>query len=257
MIQQVCRVTDNRHVGGDIHVLSFHSPEIARSILPGQFVNVRVEDSCVPLLRRPFSVYHVHADNVSIIFNVVGTGTKILSLKHSGDFLDIIGPLGSSYNVDGDYHTGILLAGGLGVAPLPMVSSALQERGKKIKTFLGARTGEQLVTTYLENVSVATDDGSEGFEGTVVDLLHNFFRKEPRSDYKLFACGPTPMLMNLFKVVEEFHILCEVSLESSMACGIGICQGCPVERIDTEKRYSLICREGPVFSSNAVKLESW
>ena len=257
MIQQVCRVSDNRRVGGDIYVLSFYSPEIAQSILPGQFVNLRVDDSYMPLLRRPFSVYHVHDNNVSVIFNVVGTGTRMLSLKRSGDLLDVIGPLGTSYNIEGDYHTGILVAGGLGVAPLPMITAALQKRGRKIRTFLGARSDKQLVSTYLENVAVATDDGSSGFNGTVVDLLLKFLRNEPREDYKLFACGPTPMLIALFKAVEEFHLPCEVSLESSMACGIGICQGCPVERIGGEKKYSLICREGPVFSNETVKLESW
>jgi dihydroorotate dehydrogenase electron transfer subunit len=113
------------------------------------------------------------------------------------------------------------------------------------------------VNAYLENVSVATDDGSAGFKGTVVDLLLNFLRKDLRKDYKLFACGPTPMLINLFNAVEEFHLPCEVSLESSMACGIGICQGCPVERIGGEKKYSLICSEGPVFPNETVKLESW
>ncbi|HUL43695.1 MAG TPA: dihydroorotate dehydrogenase electron transfer subunit [Bacteroidota bacterium] len=257
MMQQICRVTDNRHVGGDIHVLTFHSPEIARSVLPGQFVNLRVDDSYLPLLRRPFSVYHIHGDDVSLIFNIVGPGTHILSRKHAGDLLDVLGPLGSPFHIEGEYATAILVAGGLGVAPLPVITRALHVVQKQIVTFLGARTKEHLITTYLEDVSAATDDGSAGFHGTVVDLLVNFLREKPAASRKVFACGPTPMLASLFRVIEEFQIPCEVSLESSMACGIGICQGCPVERTAGGKRYALICKEGPVFSSTGVKLESW
>jgi dihydroorotate dehydrogenase electron transfer subunit len=173
MTRHRCPVTGIHTVGPNMYVLSFHAPEIAAAILPGQFVNIKVNDVGIPLLRRPFSVYHVDGKTVQIIFNVIGTGTKALSEKHVHDEIDIIGPLGCAYNIHDNYWTAILVAGGLGVAPMPMITTALKDTSKKIVTFLGARTRDQLVTTYLENVHTSADDGSAEFHGTVVDYLRS------------------------------------------------------------------------------------
>jgi len=205
-------------------------------------------------LRRPFSVYKVEGDNVKIIFNVIGIGTKILSSKRKGDTIDVLGPLGMSYGVTGQYDTAILVAGGLGVAPLPMITDAISGR-RKLVTFLGARTKEYVVDTHLKNVHVSTDDGSRGFQGTVVDLLRAECSKQEFVKPKIFACGPNRMLESLSKFAVEMNIPCEVSLESTMACGIGICQGCPVELKNDEKKYALICKEGPVFDSKLITVE--
>jgi len=246
-------VTDLTNVTDNIFVLTFRAAELASTCQPGQFINIKVNDLVYPLLRRPFSVYMTVRDEVKIIFNVVGEGTQILSTKNKGEFIDIVGPLGHPFTTDGDYDTALLVGGGLGVAPLPAITTAI--RGKKeIVTFLGSRTGSQIVDRYLENVHLATDDGTRGFHGTVVELLRNKLGTGKFRKPKIFACGPNAMLKSLSVLTRESEIQCEVSLETAMACGIGICQGCPVERVESEKKYSLVCKEGPVFDVSTICL---
>ncbi|HLX13393.1 MAG TPA: dihydroorotate dehydrogenase electron transfer subunit [Bacteroidota bacterium] len=237
-------------------MLGIDAPEIARAVLPGQFINIRVHEFYQPLLRRPFSVYHVNGDRIEIIFNVVGMGTRVLMGRKHGDSLDIIGPLGCPFDTNGNFETAILVGGGLGVAPLPMLTKMLNGK-KKIATLLGSRSKDQNITSHLQNIECATDDGSAGFHGTVVDLLRNKLEKKLQPKPKIFGCGPNPMLRALSELAAEFSVPCEVSLESAMACGIGICQGCPIERSHDEishKKYGLICKEGPVFDSSTIQL---
>ncbi len=249
MTPSLCTVTSNTLVAPNTYVLAFRSPEMA-GILPGQFVNIRVSEWGSPLLRRPFSVYHARGDELRIIFDVVGAGTLILSLKKPGDTVDVLGPLGRPYGIEGEYEWGYLVSGGLGVAPLPMIDAGLRKARKNVATFLGARSSDHIVPTYLRNIRVATDDGSEGFYGTVVELLESELQRVSRN-IKIFACGPNPMLERLAEVADRFNVLCEASVESIMGCGMGICQGCPVRR--TDRRYSLICTDGPVFDTRTVE----
>ncbi|HLF14727.1 MAG TPA: dihydroorotate dehydrogenase electron transfer subunit [Bacteroidota bacterium] len=254
MRQGYYRVESVRETAPNIHVLTLHAPEIARSVRAGQFLNIKTRDYFIPLLRRPFSVYHRDGDHLQIIFNVVGLGTRVLASGSQGEPLDIIGPLGNSFGVKGDYDEAVLVAGGLGVAPMPVLTAELKKEGKPVHTFLGARTASQIVRQHLENISVATDDGSAGHRGTVVDLLRSRLPGLPERSRKIFACGPTPMLRALSAFAREFSVPCEVSLEGPMACGIGICQGCPVEMKQGPNKYALVCKDGTVFDSNNVVL---
>lgn len=254
MIQTFCPVESVRETAPNIHVLTLRAPEIAATVKAGQFLNLRTRDHFLPLLRRPFSVYRVDGPLVELIFNVVGIGTRILASARPGEPLDIIGPLGNSFGVRGDFSTAFLVAGGLGVAPMPILTAELRKAGKPVRTFLGARNASQIVTGHLDNVAAATDDGSAGHRGTVVDLLRRTFEAEGTAGAKVFACGPTPMLRALAALCGELSVPCELSLESPMACGIGICQGCPVEVKGGAKKYALVCREGTVFDAATVVL---
>ncbi len=248
-------VVDIRAVAQNIYVIGFTAPAIAGNIRAGQFLNVRVGEGCDPLLRRPFSAYYVEDDRVEIIFNIVGKGTAVLAQTTRGGMLDVLGPLGVPYHLeDKDFDTGVLIAGGLGIAPMPLATRALQAGGKKILTILGGRTSEQLLTDHLENVHVATDDGSRGFHGTVVDLAAKLLAELSPARPKLLACGPTAMLRSLAALALRANLPCEVSLEGAMACGIGICQGCPVELVDAEKKYALMCKDGPTFDVRSIRL---
>ena len=252
MILSSCRVESINLVGPNIFVLRLLSPEIAPRVLPGQFINIKVNDTFIPLLRRPFSVYHVDGERMEIIFNAVGMGTTILSHKRPGDMLDVLGPLGGCYGTAGDFETAVLVAGGLGVAPMPLLTQTLRRLSKPIITFLGARTGNQIVSTHLEQVRRSSDDGTAEFHGTVVDQLRSTLDKQSLRKPKIFGCGPNAMLRSLAQLANEYDIPCEVSMESAMACGIGICQGCPLEVSNGEKKYALICREGPVFDTRKI-----
>ncbi len=252
MIQTSALVTDCREILEGIFVLRFRVPEIARSSAPGQFVNIRCSDGCVPLLRRPFSISRVEGDIVELMFNVVGQGTAILSQKKSGDLLDVVGPLGVPFKLEGNYEAAILVGGGLGVAPFPFLTDALLCKKKAIQTIIGARSEKQIIERHLLNVQLATDDGSKGFRGTVIDLLKSIVAQEGSKNSKIFGCGPTKMLGALSAFARAKGIDCELSLEGDMACGMGLCQGCPVERTEGKKKYSLVCVEGPTFNSNDI-----
>lgn len=252
--QGPCRVESVVETAPNIHVLTMSAPHIAPDVRAGRFLNIRTSDSWTPLLRRPFSVYRRRGDQLGIIFNVVGLGTKLLAEARPGTTLDVLGPLGNAFGVEGEFDEALLVAGGLGVAPLPVLTAELTAAGKPFHTFLGARNSSQVVADHLQNVHVATDDGSSGHRGTVVDLLRSWMAGAPDRRRKIFACGPTPMLRALSAFAAERSVPCELSLESPMACGIGICQGCPVELRDGPKKYALICKEGTVFDSRSVVL---
>lgn len=254
MIQKNFEVTKIESINPSIKKLVLFAPEIASSVLPGQFLNIKVDETTVPLLRRPFSVYYVEENSVEIVFGVMGTGTKKLTLKKAGDMLDVLGPLGKPFNVTDNEEFSILVGGGLGAASLPLLHKHLIIQGKNVITFLGARTKEYLLTSYLNDVRTATDDGSSGYHGTVIDLLKQFLNTDNKKNCKIYACGPTPMLAALTNLTNEYNIRCEISLETAMACGFGICQGCAVELKNKEMGYALSCKDGPVFNSNEIIL---
>lgn len=255
MMIELCPVEEVRTAGEGIYVLSFTSAAMSRTIRPGQFLNLRIEEGCEPLLRRPFSAYRLEGTSIEIVFQVVGRGTAALRRKMPGEMLDVLGPLGKPFTTsDPGYDTGVLIGGGLGVAPLPLLTSALKERGKPFVTFLGARSAAGLVTDHLENLNTATDDGSKGFHGSVVGLAAEFLHRHPVARPKIFACGPMPMLRAVASFARASDIPCEVSLEGPMGCGIGICQGCPVELAGPEKMYALMCKDGPAFDIRTIKI---
>lgn len=254
MYQSYCRVQEVREAAPGIHVLRFESKDVARSVQPGQFVNIKADGGNDPLLRRPFSVYRTEGDSVEIVFNIIGKGTDALRRKLGGERIDVLGPLGNPFSfLTSSFDTAVLVGGGLGVAPLPISTDLLARSGKKIITILGARTSMQLVEEYLENLNVATDDGTKGFHGNVVDLFRDLRTRTKISNPKLFCCGPTPMLRAIASYAIKEEIPCEVSMEGPMACGFGICQGCPVELVGEERKYALMCKEGPSFDVRRIR----
>jgi dihydroorotate dehydrogenase electron transfer subunit len=254
MMLRIVTVSSNDEVGEGLFVLRFRSDEIARIAQPGQFVNVRVTDSYLPLLRRPFSISRIEGSTIELLFNIVGIGTKMLSVLRPGERIDILGPLGVPFDVRETFETALIVGGGVGVAPFPLLTEVLQREEKNIVSFIGARSAYQLYREHLKNSHFATDDGSAGFKGNVVHLLEQYLESHHPAQPKIFGCGPTPMLKSLSHLAQRHRILCEVSLEGDMACGIGLCQGCPVERVNGPKKYALVCSEGPAFHSQDIVL---
>lgn len=253
-IQTLALVESGAEVAQGIHSLRFRSEPIAQRARPGQFVNVLLRDSYAPLLRRPFSISMVEGSSLTLLYNIIGRGTRLLASKRPGDELDVLGPLGQPFDIDGSFRTAIIVAGGLGVAPFPFLVRSLEAAGKAVRSYIGARAATQVITAGLPEPQVATDDGSAGWRGTVVDLLREDLRRRPLEEAKIFACGPTPMMKALAAFAAEAKIECELSLEGDMACGIGLCQGCPVEMRTGGKRYALVCVDGPTFPSNEIIL---
>ena len=254
MKQLSCRIQNVRSVAENICILTFLSDYISRTVRAGQFVNIKVAETTEPLLRRPYSVYRAHGEKIDLLFNIVGRGSAALAQRRPDEWIDVLGPLGIPFSLGReDYSTAILIAGGMGVAPMPLATSELRQLGKDVVTLIGARTGRQIVDSHLDNVGIATDDGSRGLHGTVVDLAREVLAAGGIRLPRIFACGPTAMLRAVASLAIERGIPCEVSLEGPMACGFGICQGCPVELVGGDKKYGLMCKDGPTFDVTRVR----
>jgi len=255
-MQQIkVKIVSNQRLSGNYRHLEFESGIIARQARAGQFVNIRVADTCEPLLRRPISIHMVRASKVKIIYEIIGTGTQLLSGKKAGEFLDIIGPLGNGFDyprptAKSAQAKNILIAGGMGVAPLVFLAEKLKL--SKPLVLIGARSKKQMICvpefkSLGCTVKLATDDGSVGFKGRVTDLLKTVLGQIKPAG--LFSCGPHLMLKTVAQLACENKITAQLSLEEHMACGIGACLGCVVA---TKGGYKSVCKDGPVFSSEEL-----
>jgi len=261
------KIAINKQVAAHAYKMTLMAPAIAKKAAPGQFVMVRVTDACLLLLRRPFGIHSVKGSNVDILYGLAGVGTKLLSQKKPGGYLDLLGPLGKGF----DWRSGalvrqspVLIAGGIGVAPLVF----LAEKLKKLKpvVLLGAKTKSHILCEKEFkalgcDVKVATDDGSKGYKGFVSELLISVIASLPsvaRNDVlSLYACGPRSMLKATAAIAKQYNISAQVSLEEHMACGIGACLGCVVKvKSKKEKGKSFehkrVCKDGPVFDAKEI-----
>ncbi|NTW51315.1 MAG: dihydroorotate dehydrogenase electron transfer subunit [Chlorobiaceae bacterium] len=248
------QISETRQAGSGVSIISMVCPEIAATARPGNFVNIKVNASDQPLLRRPFCIHNVRGDIIDVMVKSVGRATAQLCGSTCGESIMVLGPLGNAFGTDtGDFDTALLVSGGIGTAPMLFLEKRLAAEGHHFRHLVGGRTRSDLLTRGLSNCSTATDDGSEGFHGNVVELLRNHLASRPSSERsKVFACGPNPMLKALARFCKERDISCELSLESIMGCGVGICYGCMVElnNANGEKESMLLCREGPVIDSS-------
>lgn len=253
MITEISIVESLEKLKENIFLIKVKSPQIASNCKPGQFCNIKVSETNYPLLRRPFSICNVEDDYLYFMFDVHGEGTKILAEKRKGDKLDILGPLGNSFGYESDFERAIIVAGGIGAAPFPFLISEMDE-DKEVFTFLGGRNKEHIVTDWMENIFISTDDGSNGFHGNVVELLNHNRQILDEKKVKIFACGPNPMLRALKEFSMEAGYDCELSTECAMACGFGICQGCAIEDTTNKDKYKLVCVDGPVFDAKEIEI---
>jgi len=241
-------------IGTNIFLLTLRTDKIAKQAKPGQFVNIKVSNSNFPLLRRPFSICNVKDETISIMFTAIGGGTSVLQNKQSGDILDVMGPLGNGFSISGSYQKAIIVAGGIGAAPFPFLINQLEKEGKDIHCFSGGRTKNDCITYEMKNTATSTDDGSFGFKGNVVELLSSKIDEFEKNKIKIFGCGPNAMLKSLQNFCITHSIEAEISTESAMACGYGICQGCPIQSATDENKFYLVCKDGPVFDVKAIEL---
>ncbi|RLE09449.1 dihydroorotate dehydrogenase electron transfer subunit [Candidatus Aerophobetes bacterium] len=256
MRQVKSEVLFNRKVISGCFVMGLYCPEIARSAEPGQFVHLRVEDREEPLLRRPFSIYRVENEKIEILYKVVGRGTKILSRKRRGEKIDLLGPLGKGFKIDSTVKRLILVAGGVGVAPLYFLTSRWAiAKMREVIVFLGAESKERLLCEEEfkglgTKVKVATENGSRGFKGLISDLFAKWLSSgQLLSESLICACGPLPMLRKIASLSKRSKAVCYVSLEQRMGCGIGACRGCIIRG---KNGYLRVCKDGPVFNAQDI-----
>jgi dihydroorotate dehydrogenase electron transfer subunit len=236
------------------------SEEITKIAKPGQFANIQVSDSKTPnpVLRRPFAISSVEGDKFEMIFDVVGRGTEILrKTLIPGAKFNISGPLGNGFlNLDSGRKK-LLIAGGLGIAPIKYLMNHFIKVGADTTLIWGNRDKSNFfdLNSYLDsNVKffITSDNGSIGFSGNVLDLIERSAEGlEDLSNYDIYVVGPTPMMRAVSEYLTKKGIDSQVSLEEPMACGIGVCQGCAVERKDGDGFY-LVCKDGPVFYASTI-----
>ena len=259
------RVKDIQKIKKDIYLVSFNSPYLAKQALPGQFLHLKIDQSL--LLRRPFSIHKIKNNTIYIIFRVRGKGTELFSQYKKDTKLDILGPLGNGFDLHEQHKTKaevIMLAGGMGVAPLVFLAETFNKLkepraiSRKALVLLGAKTTKDILCEAdfrrlgLE-VRVATDNGSRGFKGTVTGLLKETLSSQNYKSIKnIYACGPKEMFIQLNRVIQrKTKINCQASFEQFMGCGVGICYGCVINTIEGYKR---VCRDGPVFDLKEIRL---
>ncbi|MFH1519840.1 MAG: dihydroorotate dehydrogenase electron transfer subunit [Candidatus Omnitrophota bacterium] len=247
------RVKKVNEIKPDVFLLSFDSAYISKNSQPGQFLHIKIIKT---ILRRPFSIHCLKGKTVFILFRIRGRGTKILSGYKAGDKLNIIGPLGNGFCLNGKAGKNILLAGGLGVAPLVFLADKL----KKTKTavILGAKNDDEVLCLDAFKkrgckVMVATEDGSDGHQGIATELLERVLDAQDRElAINIYSCGPEAMFKQMKKVIKRAgnkKVNCQVSFEQFMGCGLGVCCGCSIK---TKSGYKKVCKEGPVFKLNEV-----
>ena len=263
------RVTQNERLYGNTYVTWFAAPELAQDAVPGQFVMFRCVDPAPsgesppdasllpndPLLPRAMSIHRLRQGpnglEWSILYDIVGRGTAWLASRRLGDLAYCWGPLGHGFDVHARSRQLLLVAGGVGVAPLVWLADQAVEQGKSTTLVLGGRTGEQIFPASLlpaeVEVVVMTEDGSQGRRGLATEA----FAEHLEWCDQAFACGPNAM----FQAMAEEARRCgtrrpvQVLLEEGMGCGTGICYGCTVE---VRRGRRLVCKDGPKFELRDV-----
>jgi len=241
-------VIANTEVTPGVYLIWLESPQIATEAQPGQFVMVRCGEET--LLRRPLSIHQLtnksRKAKLAFLFTVVGKGTYWLSQRQAGSNIDLLGSLGSGFSIHPASHNLLLVAGGIGIAPLCFLAQEALNQGCSVRLLLGASTASQLYPKHFlpaeAELIMATEDGTAGKKGMITDLLPDFVGWADQ----IFACGPTSM----YRVMAEQKQRLlkakspQISLEVRMGCGLGVCYGCTVK---TKGGLKQVCKDGPVF----------
>lgn len=286
MHETVATVVENRALGSGVWLLRLREAAVCADHEPGRFVMLGtgepVEDGPpAPLLRRPFSIQRVDGDVFEVLYRVVGVGTRCLTDLSAAQRVPVLGPLGNSFTRPTRGQRAVLLGGGVGIPPMVAMADHLAAAGhSEWRAYLGVSSAadagcfEGFAGRYASELSGgrvlrATMDGSLGFEGNVVQAwLRDREQGVPEAGERVYACGPMPMLRAVARTCAELDVPAEVSVETMMGCGVGICMGCVIENrayaagTDAERacmspydRWLMACTKGPVFGAQAVVLD--
>ena len=254
MNSEKIEIIDNLNIYGNTYLLTMkQSCSISKSS-PGQFIMLFPNDTFEPLLGRPMSIHRVNAKKktFSILYHKVGQGTLLISKMKKGDYIKIIGPLGNPIPYNRKANNFLLIAGGIGIAPLVWFADELISAKKNVVLLIGARNKNNIfplkkLQEEIE-IEVVTDDGSEGSKGFVTDKLTNY------TDWadEICLCGPEVMFESANKIINSFpnQIPAYALFEKEMACGLGICYGCAIK--DKNNKSRLVCTKGPTFNLSEI-----
>jgi len=233
-----------------VYLIWLKSPQIASIAQAGQFAMVRCGEGAEHLLRRPLSIHRLDNNKLAFLFTVVGKGTHWLAQCRAGNNIDLLGPLGNGYSIQPGSHNLLLLAGGIGIAPLCFLAEKALNQGCSVTLLLGASTATQLYPRHLlpaqAELIITTEDGTTGREGMITDFLPDFVGWADQ----IFACGPTSMYHTIATQKQQFRGKpAQISLEVRMGCGLGVCYGCTVK---TKNGLKQVCQDGPIFDLDDI-----
>jgi dihydroorotate dehydrogenase electron transfer subunit len=241
---------------GAYQVIALNAPEIARATQPGQFVTIGLDHDAENILRRPFSVYRAFPDEgiIEIAFDVIGAGTRWIAAQKACSEVDVVGPLGTPFDVPDGTRDAVLVGGGYGTSALYELAVALRRNDARVHLIAGAATEARVFAPdeqLFDSVTVTTEDGSRGVRGLVTDALRDVIAA--RRPDAVFACGPMAMLAAVSRLCAAHTVPVRVATEEFMACGVGVCWTCVVPvHTDDGLRHLRCCTEGPVFDGAAV-----
>ncbi|MFZ4456814.1 MAG: dihydroorotate dehydrogenase electron transfer subunit [Bacteroidales bacterium] len=245
-------IVENVALNANYFLLKLTSDQKLPDMFPGQFVELKVENSPSTFLRRPISINFIdeNSNQMWLLIQIVGEGTRKLSLLQTGETLNMMFPLGNSFTMpSGGSKSVLLVGGGVGTAPMLFFGKQLKENGITPNFLLGARSEKDLLQldefSKFGNLYTTTEDGSAGEKGYVTQ--HSILQNQ-KFDF-IYTCGPKPMMVAVASYAKRNAIECEVSLENTMACGFGVCLCC-VE--NTVNGNVCVCTEGPVFNINEL-----
>ena len=244
-------VIANDELWPGVYLLQAQAPEISAPARPGQYVMVRCGEGHEMILRRPLSIHRIYEDrSIAFLFAVIGRGTEWLSKRTVGDPIDLLGPLGNGFDIYSSSRNVLLVAGGVGIAPLLALAEHAVAAGRSVKLLIGNKNASQiypdrLIPPDIETV-IVTEDGSLGRKGMATDILSEFTDGVDQ----IFACGPLPMYRAMAGMSgQPGDKPTQVLLETVMGCGVGACLSCTIE---TRHGLRQVCKDGPVFDLNDI-----
>lgn len=261
IFNELVSVMSTKEIAQNTYQTFLESSSISSVVKPGQFINILPSNNWDKMMRRPMSVASQKEGEISIIYKVVGDGTQFMKNWGKGDVVDIIGPLGNYWENFKDTFP-ILIGGGVGIAPILNFHSLLNQQNIKHALIMGAQTKADHFMAHepSKQIFMTTDNGTFGIHGNVLHPLKEIINLNVSSP-KVFTCGPPAMMEAIKHYTDENEILCDVALETIMACGFGICQGCTVEYSENNNldahsyrhKFGLVCVDGPIFNAKEIK----
>ncbi len=259
----MAKINSIKEISKGIFDMVLLAPEVATSAKAGQFVNLYLNDTS-KLLPRPISIcgFDAFAGTVRLVFRVVGKGTEELSEMSEGDEIKVLGPLGNGF-FEVPEKNAFLFGGGIGIPPMLGLAKKLHSEGKKVTAILGYRDSETFLADEFKafaDVIIATDDGSVGFHGNVVDAAKACVNEVSLSldDTCLYACGPLPMLRGVKAFAATHNVPAQLSMEERMACGVGACLACVCKSTKVDHHSNVknkrVCKDGPVFFASEIEI---
>jgi len=244
--QIIAPVLSNEEIMPGIHLMWVEAPPIVSEAQPGQFVMARTGEGHDPLLRRPLSIHRVgESGTLALLFEVVGRGTNWLARRKAGEWVDLMGPVGRGFAVN--CQNLLLVAGGIGIAPLIFLAEKAAADGRRVTLIIGAKSADQVYPHHLLPPHIApiviTEDGSLGQRGLATGLLADLV-ESCQKDEQILACGPISMYETMSALSRMKGRSVQVSVEARMGCGFGGCAGCAIE---TKRGLKLVCQDGPIF----------